>query len=256
MALAVGLIVHGSPVNPVLTFAVGALASAVCALSRYRARKMIRRERRSHLLIEMTVNLGGPVALAAGGMSKIPTGTWDLVLLAGAVVSVQVMSTKLLRWPIPAAWSFAHPTSVFVNGTVVAHVFLLVPSASAAWTSIAVSATALATVAVHLGTDDWSLWWARVESARRFRTADPRSAAAWLHDEVREPTGLALPHTMAALAVYDLRGDFRQNRWPPDAHAVTAAKHWLATADHRDSNKCSKQLYQFPPGRQRVSAAH
>jgi CHAT domain-containing protein len=232
LAISIGIVVHGSPVNPVLTLAVGALASAVCALSRYRARKMVRRERRSHLLLEMAANVGGLGALTAGGIGRIPTGTWDLLLLAGTLMSVQLMSTKLLRWPVPLAWSFAHPAGVFANGTVLAYVFLFVPSTPSAWASIAVSATALVTVAVHLGTDDWSLWWARVESARRFRTDDPRSAAGWLRDEVREPTGLALPHTMAALAVYDLRGDFRQNRWPPDAHAVTSAKHWLATADH------------------------
>ncbi|KOX21239.1 hypothetical protein ADK67_27715 [Saccharothrix sp. NRRL B-16348] len=230
LAVAAGVVNAGGPVNPVLTMAVGGLATAVCAASGSRARKVSRHDRRGHLLLETSANL--VLAIPPVLFGKLPNGAAEVLLTAGALVSLQVMSTALLRWPIPTVWTVAHPVSLIANGTVLAYSFLFQPSTATAWASIAVSLTALVAVAVHLGTDRWTLWWSRVESARRFRAADPRHSEAWLHDEVREPTGMALPHTMAALAVYDLRGDFRQTQWPPTAHAVDAGKHWLATAEH------------------------
>ncbi|MEV0236081.1 CHAT domain-containing protein [Nonomuraea sp. NPDC050786] len=232
MGIAVGVVTVGSPVNSVLTMVVGGLATLVCVLSRLRTRKVGHYERRWHLMLETVGNLGVLVAVARIDTGLLPSGTVEVLLTAGAVVIMQVSSTTLLRRPIPQAWSVAHPVSVFANGTVLAYSFLHQPSMVDAWASIVVSLTAMVTVAVHLGTDDWTLWWSRVESARKFRKHDPRYAEAWLHDEVREPTGMALPHTMAELAVYDLRGDFRQKQWPPTADAIAAGKDWLATAEH------------------------
>jgi len=233
MGIAVGVVTVGNPVNPVLTVAVGGLATVVCVLSRLRARKVGRYERRWHMLLVETVgNLGALVGVARDDTGLLLSGTVGVLLTAVAVVIMQVTSTMLLRWPIPQVWSVAHSGSVLANGTALAYLFLLQPSTVGAWASIVVSLTAMVTVAVHLGTDNWTLWWSRVVSARNFRKHDPRYAEAWLHDEVREPTGMALPHTMAELAVYDLRGDFRQKQWPPTAHAIAAGKDWLATAEH------------------------
>ncbi|RSM73308.1 hypothetical protein DL991_31670 [Amycolatopsis sp. WAC 01375] len=231
LGIAGGLVTAGGSGNHVLTMVVGGLATVVCALSRLRTRKVSRYERRWHLTLETLGNLGVLVAVTPLGTGWLPSGTVEILLTGGAFVIMQIVSTRLLRWPIPQAWSLAHPVSVLANGTVLAYSFLLYPSTAQGLASIAVSLTAMGTLAVHLGTDDWVLWWSRVESARRFRDHDPRSAEAWLHDEVREPTGLALPHTMADLAVYDLRGDFRQTQWPPNSHAIAAGKHRLTTAE-------------------------
>ncbi len=232
LGIAVGVVTVARPVNPMLTVAVGGLGTIVCMLSRLRTRKVGRYERRRHLSVEAMANLGMLVAIARLENGLLPSGTTDILLTAGAVGILQVTSTQLLRWPVRWAWPVAHPLSIFANGTMLVYLFLLQPSTTAAWASIVVSLTAMVTAAVHLVMDDWTLWWARIDTARNFRKHDPRYAEAWLHDETRESTGLALPHTMAELAVYDLRGDFRQKQWPPTAHAITAGKNWLATAEH------------------------
>ncbi|MGM1064812.1 CHAT domain-containing protein, partial [Saccharothrix sp. Mg75] len=232
MGIGAGVASVGSPVNPVLTVAVGGLASVVCVVSGFRYRKASRHERRRHVVLEVVVNLSMLVGSARLGADLLPSGALDVLLTSGSVVLMQVMSTTLLRRPVPWAWWVAHPVSVLANGTALTYAFLVQPSTGGAWTSIAVSLTALVTIAVHLGSDDWVLWWSRVESARHFRKDDPRHAEAWLCDEVREPTGMALPHTMAELAVYDLRGNFRQDQWPPTAHAIAAGKDWLTAAEH------------------------
>ncbi|MCF1594311.1 CHAT domain-containing protein [Streptomyces muensis] len=243
LSAAVAVVVLGSPLHPALMLAAGGLATAACWAGRAATRAMSRYDRRGYLTVDIGTHLGLLLVVTADP-DALPRDASDFAVTTLAMVLTQVLVTTVLSWPARWAWPVARGVGSIVGGTWLAYACVVQPSTPAAWASILTSLGALGELtARQIPADASPLWWTRVLSAQNFRrdntSYDAHVAQAWLNDEVRSPTGLALPHTMAALAVVCLTGrygkyrwpEYAQRRWPPADAAISEGKAWLDAAD-------------------------
>lgn len=243
LSTAVTVVVLGSPLPPVLVLAAGVLATAVCWAGRAGTRAMSRYDRRWYLSLDVVTHLG-MLLVVTGDPDALPGDASDFGVTTLAMVVMQVLVTTVLSWPVRWAWPVARGVGSLVGGTWLAYACVVQPSTPAAWASILTSLGALGELTLRqIPADSSPLWWTRVLSAQNFRrdntSYDAHVAQAWLNDEKRRPTGLALPHTMAALAVVCLTGqygkyrwpEYTQRRWPPTDAAIIEGKAWLEAAE-------------------------
>ncbi|MEV0225421.1 CHAT domain-containing protein [Streptomyces sp. NPDC050704] len=243
LAAAVAAVVLDRPVSPAAALGVGALATAACWAGRAGTRAMSRYDRRWYLTTDIITHVLMLLLVVAGDRDALPDDASDIAITVCAMMLVQLMVTKWLSWPVRYVWPFAHGLGSITSGTVLIYAFLVQPSNAAAYASAGLSVVVLGELTRRIPADASPLWWTRVLSAQNFRrdstSYDAHVAEAWLNDEVRRPTGLALPHTMAALAVVCLTGkygkyhwpEYARRGWPPAEAAVAEGKAWLDAAE-------------------------
>ncbi|MDI3389520.1 CHAT domain-containing protein [Streptomyces sp. B-S-A8] len=246
LVTAVSVVVLDRPtprISPAHALFVGVLATAVCWAGRAGTRRMSRYDRRRYLTTDIVIHVGILLVVVAGDRHALPDDWSEFSATLVAMVATQVMVTIVLGFPVRSAWPWAQIVGSFANGTVLAYGYLVQPSNTAWLVSIVTSVSALVELGRRIPADASPLWWTRVLSAQNFHrdntSYDAHVAEAWLNDEVRGPTGLALPNTMAALAVVCLTGqygkyrwpEYAQRRWPPADAAVAEGNAWLDAAE-------------------------
>ncbi|MEU5992043.1 CHAT domain-containing protein [Spirillospora sp. NPDC047418] len=225
LGIAVAIATVDDSLNPLLAVLVGALATAACAAGRARTRAMSRYDRCRYLVNDITAQMA-MLLVFVSDHDKLPGDLFGFVQTAGSLMFIVGASTLVLTVPARAVWPLAHQAGSLAGAPLLAYVCLVQPSSVAVWSSIVTSLWVLAVFTWQIRRDVSPLWWSRAVSAHNFRrdntSYDAHVAGAWLYDEVNRPTGLALPHAMAAQAVASLTRENAARRQDPRSLRVAA----------------------------------